>query len=184
MRCVRCVHSLYKLTATANKPTKTTHGHTITTVVAHHHRQQQHKMRSVQKMNIFVAYPFKLVHYMCTHSLVQQSGMNGEYLFVVNIFYVFDVVVNFFLSFFSSSVVCLPALQCCNILWNDYVFVFFFTLYIYVAITVSLSIFFSCVRSALENRLLANDLYMEVYYWLIKKWNATKFGMRNAAAVV
>lgn len=33
---------------------------------------------------------------MCTHSLVQQSGMNGEYLFVVNIFYVFDVVVNFF----------------------------------------------------------------------------------------
>lgn len=107
MRCVRCVHSLYKLTATANKPTKTTHGHTITTVVAHHHRQQQHKMRSVQKINIFVAYPFKLVHYMCTHSLVQQSGMNGEYLFVVNIFYVFDVVVNFFLSLSSSSVVCL-----------------------------------------------------------------------------
>lgn len=106
MRCIVCVHSLYKLTATTNNNDTAA---AIATTSVHAIIANSNKTRTVQnvvekkklpgskqRISIFVAYPFKLVRYMCTHSSVEQSGMNGEYLFVVNIFYVFDVVVNFF----------------------------------------------------------------------------------------
>lgn len=129
------------------------------------------------RKKIFVAYPFELVYYM--YYILWFSKMAWmENIYLSSTYFMYLMLLSIFFALplpFCLSSSSLASMLQYFMKWLRFLF---FTLTIYFAIVVSLSILFLFTRwkmcvallreLTLENQLLANGLYMGVYYWLIK----------------